>query len=191
MHKATVPDRSQQERQRKIEPEHARMQVAGRNGNRMARAKRHIFKHPAILTQRDFAFRATVEIVENRFRQAPVSKGPEVRDTNYARRGHAALGAGHWAFPWRSMLIRTRRPSPDQLVTGSCTTGQHYSPQTKSASMRRDWSGAIGALERGRSESVYMGIAALESLPRSAAEGPSRAKLNGFPGHGPVADEPF
>jgi len=36
-----------------------------------------------------------------------------------------------------------------------------------------------------------MGIAALESLPGAQPKGPAEQSSNGFPGHGPVADEPF
>jgi hypothetical protein len=65
----------------------------------MARTERHVFEHPTIFTQGDFAFGAAVQIIENRFLQLPVSDRPEVCDADYTWRGHAALGAGHRDIP--------------------------------------------------------------------------------------------
>src|SRR5580700_4842041 len=140
MHKPAVPDRSQHERHRKVETEHTPVQVASGDSDGMARPERHVFEHPAIFTQRDFAFGAAIQIIENRFRQLPVSDRAEICDANHPRRRHTALGAGHRDIPMKHILIETRRSAPERLVADGGAS-QHYSPQVKSASMRRDWTG--------------------------------------------------
>jgi hypothetical protein len=95
MHKAAVSDRSKQERKRKIEAQNARTQTAVRDRDRMPRSKRDVIKYPAILTQRDFAFGAAVEVVEYRFWHPLPGYGAEVFNTNNTGRRYSVRGSRH------------------------------------------------------------------------------------------------
>jgi hypothetical protein len=83
MHEPAVPDRCEQERKSKIEPQDSRSQVTLRDGDRMPRPKGDIVKYPAILAERYLAFGATIKVVEDWFRHPLAGEGPEVLDANH------------------------------------------------------------------------------------------------------------
>jgi hypothetical protein len=61
-------------------------QIAIRKGYRVAGTKRYVIKNAAILSQRDFAFGATVEIIENHSGEPPLRYAPQIMDIHDMRR---------------------------------------------------------------------------------------------------------
>jgi hypothetical protein len=60
------------------------------NGHRMTWPERHVLKDAAILSERDLAFGAAIEIVENPFRNSATRHRPEILDANDAGRCYSA-----------------------------------------------------------------------------------------------------
>jgi len=73
------------ERHRQLRSEHGRAQVRALDGDGVARSKRHFFKRTAILPQRNFAFGASVDVVEDRSRQMGLREAPQIADIHYTR----------------------------------------------------------------------------------------------------------
>ena len=105
MHQAAVADGSQQRRKRKVEPEHARPQIAGRHGYRLTRPERERLECPAVLAQRDFVFGAAVDVIEHRLRQAPPRQRSQVLDIDDTRRRYFARLCSHRPAPVRRFQI--------------------------------------------------------------------------------------
>src|SRR5216683_4524155 len=90
MHEAAVAHGREQEWERKVEAQHACAQIAMGNGNRMTWPERHVLKDAAILSERDLAFGAAIEIVEDPFRNSATRHRPEIVDANDAGRCYSA-----------------------------------------------------------------------------------------------------
>lgn len=86
MHKATVADGSEQHGKTKVEAKHTGAQVAIGYRDCMTRPKRNGVKCPAVFLQRDLAFRAAVEVIEDHLRQTTPDQGPQVLDVHDAGR---------------------------------------------------------------------------------------------------------
>jgi hypothetical protein len=56
----------------------------------MPRPERDVIKEPAVLSQRDFAISAAVEVIKNRFGQSTPRQGPEILHTDDPRGCHFA-----------------------------------------------------------------------------------------------------
>ena len=66
--------------------QHRGAQIAIREGHRMAGTKGYIIKHAAIFSQRDFALRAAIQIIENNLGEAPLCYAPQIKDIDDMRR---------------------------------------------------------------------------------------------------------
>jgi hypothetical protein len=87
VHQAAVANRSKQERESEIEAENAGAQVAIGDSDRMAGAEGDIVIHSAIFAERDLAFGAAIEIVEDGPGHAALGEGAEICNADYAGRG--------------------------------------------------------------------------------------------------------
>jgi len=65
---------------------YGRAQIAIRKRYRVAGTKRYIIENTAILAQRDFAFRAAIEIIEYNSGEPPVRYAPQIIDIHNMRR---------------------------------------------------------------------------------------------------------
>src|SRR5271170_3132186 len=108
MHETAVPHGREQERKGKIEAKNARTHVAIRKRYRVTGAEGYVFEGAAILAESDLAFRAAVQIVENRLRQTATRHGPKVIDAYHAWRGNCAGCSSHLRFqgPWLLKIAR-------------------------------------------------------------------------------------
>ena len=71
---------------------YGRAQITIRKSYRVAGAKGYIIKNTAILSQRDFALRATIQIIKNDSREPPLRYAPQIMDIHDMRRvdgGHS------------------------------------------------------------------------------------------------------
>src|SRR3974390_476482 len=143
MHQPAVAHRRQQKRQRQLMPQHARPQAALRNDYGMTRTKRYVLKHTAIFAKRDFAFGTTIQIVEDRPRQAAVCDRTKISDTDYARRCYRAGGAGHGEFQVVRGSYRTReraivspRPASAEMKPTPSVTGASEHPPARACALR-------------------------------------------------------
>src|ERR1700685_478968 len=84
MHEAAVADRSQQKRQGEIESENTRAQIALGKGDCMTWAQSYVFEYATVFAQRDFAFGAAVQVVEDSPGQSASRQRSEVCDTDDA-----------------------------------------------------------------------------------------------------------
>jgi hypothetical protein len=87
MHEAAVADGSQQKREGEIKSQNAGPKIALGQRDRVTRAQCDILKYAAVLSQRNFAFGATVQIVEHGPRQAAARQRPEIGDADDAGSG--------------------------------------------------------------------------------------------------------
>ena len=65
-------------------PEHASLQVTFAHRYRTARTKQDVAKRTAIFTQREFAIRPTIQIIEHRLRDAALCHRAQVFDIDDA-----------------------------------------------------------------------------------------------------------
>jgi hypothetical protein len=98
--------------------QHGRAQIAIRKGHRVAWTKGYIVKNAAIFSQRDFAFRAAIQIIENHSGQPPLRYAPQIIDIHdmrrvdgrHADRLHTVSGAEIIKPQFRSFRILRARP---------------------------------------------------------------------------------
>ena len=90
MHQAAVAHRRQQRGERHVEAQDACPHLAIGHSNRMPRPERDVIKDPAVLSQRDFAISAAVQVIKNRFGQSTPCQGPEILHTDDPRGCHFA-----------------------------------------------------------------------------------------------------
>src|SRR2546426_3890637 len=84
MHEAAVADGSEQNRNGKVDSQHAGPKIATRNCHGLARPERDAVKRAAVLFQRGFPFGAAVEIVEDHLRQTAPRQRPQVLNVDDA-----------------------------------------------------------------------------------------------------------
>ena len=65
---------------------YGRLQIAICKRNRVPGAKRYVVKNTAILSKRDFAFGATIQIIENHSGEPPLRYTPQIMDIHDMRR---------------------------------------------------------------------------------------------------------
>jgi hypothetical protein len=65
---------------------HGRAQITIRKGYGVAGTERYIVKNTAIFSQRDFAFRATIQIIEDDSREPPLCHASQIMDVHDMRR---------------------------------------------------------------------------------------------------------
>jgi hypothetical protein len=90
MHQAAVAHRSQQRGERHLNAQDACPHITIGHRDRMTRPERDVIKDPAILSKRDLAISAAVQVIKNRFRQSAPRQGPEIMNTDDPRGGHLA-----------------------------------------------------------------------------------------------------
>ncbi len=80
VHQTAVSDRGKQEGEGKVEAQDAGPQIALRDRDRMARSERHLLERAAILSKRDLAFGAAVQIVKHGFRHPATRHRSQIID---------------------------------------------------------------------------------------------------------------
>src|SRR5271155_4482785 len=95
MHHPAVSHRREHEWKGKIEAENRRAQTAFGKRDRMARPKRNVAKYSAILSECDFAFCTTIEVIKNRFGDSLPCDGAEILNANHSRRSYCAGSSCH------------------------------------------------------------------------------------------------
>ena len=95
VHQAAVPDWCEHERKRKVKAQNAGAQAALGKGDCVARPEGDVVEYSAILPQRDFAFGASVKIIEDWLRKSFTRDRTEVFNANHPGRGNGPCGACH------------------------------------------------------------------------------------------------
>ena len=90
MYKAAIAHRSQQRRERNVEAQDACPHIAIGHRYRMTRPECDVIKDPAVLSQRDLAIGAAVQVIKHRFGQSAPRQGPEIMYTDDPRGCHLA-----------------------------------------------------------------------------------------------------
>src|SRR6202030_245185 len=81
-----------------VEPQDAGSQINFNQGYGMPRAEGDVIENTAILTQRDFATGAPVQIVKNRPRKSLLGQRPEIVNTDDMGGCDFTCGSGHLLF---------------------------------------------------------------------------------------------
>jgi hypothetical protein len=70
----------------------------------MTRAKGDVLESTAVLAERNLAFRATIQIVENRLWQSAARNRPKIFDADHAGRRDCTGCSGHRRFQYARFL---------------------------------------------------------------------------------------
>src|SRR4026209_1407039 len=108
IHESAATDRRKDQRHGQRLAKHGDAQIARRCLNGATRPECHVFKRPAVSTQRSFVLRATIDIVKYYLRKTAFRRASQIFNVNNARRGHGSSivmlsRAKHlWLLVWRT-----------------------------------------------------------------------------------------
>jgi hypothetical protein len=141
MHQSAVADWCEQSRKGQVKAQHIRAQVALGHCDRMPWTKHYRIKCAAVCSQRDFAFRASVQVIEHDTRQPPLGEAAQILDINDARRRDGARWMVHvGSMPYTAILISESRPH-EFYVDGN---GSLITYHTERSKLRQNSKGSAG-----------------------------------------------
>ncbi len=108
----------------------------------MTRAEGDVIEHAAILTQRDFAIGAAVQVIKNRPRKPLLGQGPEIVNTDDMGRCDFTCRSGH-------LLFRTAAAPKHAIIQKN-----HVGTDDGHLSLRGQWLVIGGSAIRGSSSLV-------------------------------------